>query len=413
MRSYNSYSSRFIGSTMSAIPRDVSPESYNDARASAPRPRVCFVGMANLPVLAREFNRHPIGGEQVQQTLLAKAFARRGYRVSMITADYGQAEGASWDSVRTHKAFAPREGVPVLRFFHPRWSGLWSAMKRSQADVFYTSCGGAIVGQIALFCARHDKRMVFRVASDADCEPELPLIKYWRDKKLYEYGLRRADCVLVQSERQRELLKRNFGVDSVVAGMLVESGIEPRDFADRTLAAIWINNFRTLKRADRLLDAANALPDTDFHLVGGPAPGFQSYFDEICARARVQRNVSVHGQVPYHDVNEFYEQARIYVNTSEIEGFPNSYLQAWVRGTPVVAYFDPDGLIEREGLGLAVSNQQELIDAIRCLTTDASRWREASVRCREFMARRFGEEQVLAPYHAAFAHQCQSLEKSR
>lgn len=388
---------------MSAIPRGIATESYNGTTASDARPRVCFIGMSNLPVLAREFNRHPIGGEQVQQTLLAKAFARRGYPVSMITADYGQAEGASWDSVRTHKAFALRDGLPVLRFFHPRWSGLWSAMKRSRADVFYTSCGGAIVGQIAMYCSRHGHRMVFRVASDADCESELPLIKYWRDKKLYEYGLRRADCVLVQSERQRELLKRNFGVESVVAGMLVESGMQLRDFEDRKFSAIWINNFRTLKRADRLLDAARSLIDLDFHLVGGAAPGFQDYFDEICACARTQPNVSVHGQVPYHDVNEFYEQARVYVNTSEIEGFPNSYLQAWVRGTPVVAYFDPDGLIAREGLGVAVSTQEELIEAIRTLTTDVTRWREASRRCRDFMKRRFSEDQVLQPYIEAFS----------
>lgn len=388
---------------MSAIPRDIATESYNGTTASNARPRICFIGMTNLPVLAREFNRHPIGGEQVQQTLLAKAFARRGYPVSMITADYGQAEGASWDSVRTHKAFAPRDGLPVLRFFHPRWSGLWAAMKRSKADVFYTSCGGAIVGQIAMYCARHGHRMVFRVASDADCEPELPLIKYWRDKKLYEYGLRRADCVLVQSERQRELLKRNFGVDSIVAGMLVESGIELHDFDDRKFSAIWINNFRRLKRADRLLDAAQSLAHLDFHLVGGAAPGFQEYFDEICARARKQPNVSVHGQVPYHDVNEFYERARVYVSTSEIEGFPNSYLQAWVRGTPVVAYFDPDGLIAREGLGVAVSNQAELIGAIRTLTTDVKSWREASQRCRDFMRRRFSEDQVIEPYVDAFS----------
>lgn len=364
--------------------------------------RVCFIGMGNLPVLAREYNHHPIGGEQVQQTLLAKAFARHGYDVSMITADYGQTDGQVWDGVRTVKAFAMREGLPVVRFFHPRWSGVWQAMTRARAEVFYTSCGGAIVGQIAMYCRRHGKRMVFRVASDADCDSSLPLIKYWRDKKLYEYGLRRADEVLVQSRFQQEQLRKNFGVESSIAGMLVEGSAHLRNFEERDLPVAWINNFRTLKRPELLVEAAAHLSQTQFHMIGGAAPGFERYYAEFVDRARPLNNVSVHGQVPYHQINEFYDRARIYVSTSHIEGFPNSYLQAWMRGTPVVAYFDPDALIARKGLGLTVTTQAQLIEAIRSLTTDVDAWNAASKRCREFMQRQFGEDTVLRPYREAF-----------
>ena len=55
--------------------------------------RICFVGLDSLPVLAPEYQQHRIGGEQVQQTLLARALARRGFEVSMIVYDYGQADG--------------------------------------------------------------------------------------------------------------------------------------------------------------------------------------------------------------------------------------------------------------------------------------------------------------------------------
>src|SRR3954470_12099998 len=80
--------------------------------------RVCFVGLGNLPVLAREYNHHAIGGEQVQQTLLARALAREGYDVSMVTADYGQPDAAVWEGVKVYKAYAPAAGVPVVRFIH-------------------------------------------------------------------------------------------------------------------------------------------------------------------------------------------------------------------------------------------------------------------------------------------------------
>src|SRR5262245_27629040 len=51
----------------------------------------CFVGLDNLPVLEPEYRAHSLGGESVQQTLLARALARRGHEVSMVVGDYGQA----------------------------------------------------------------------------------------------------------------------------------------------------------------------------------------------------------------------------------------------------------------------------------------------------------------------------------
>ena len=64
-------------------------------------PSVCFVGLTNLPVLAREYAHHGIGGMQVQQTLLARELTRRGFDVSMAVADLGQPDGARWDGITT------------------------------------------------------------------------------------------------------------------------------------------------------------------------------------------------------------------------------------------------------------------------------------------------------------------------
>src|SRR5262249_21258086 len=162
------------------------------------------VGLDNLPVLAPEFRHHPIGGESVQQTLLARAIAARGHSVSMVVADFGQEQGMQLHGIRVHKAYAPSAGVPVLRFVHPRWTSLWSALSRADADLYYTSCAGMQVGLIALFCRRHGRRFVFRTASDADCGGMRPLIQFGRDRRLYDHGLRRANAILVQSASQAQ-----------------------------------------------------------------------------------------------------------------------------------------------------------------------------------------------------------------
>jgi glycosyltransferase involved in cell wall biosynthesis len=365
-------------------------------------PTICFVGLANLPVLAREYGRHGVGGAELQQTLLAKALVARGYNVSMVVADYGQPDGAVWDGIRTYKAYRPNAGIPVLRFVHPRWTGVWSAMKRAGADVYYTSCAGALLGQVTLFARAYGARVIFRVASNSDCDPASLLIRYWRDKRLYRYGLRRADLVLSQTPEQQQALLKNFRRESRVAPSLTDTAGRRPDFAERG-SVLWVGNIRALKRPELLLEAAGKLPHLEFHIIGGPMPGSESLYAAVRAQASELANVRFHGPVPYHEVGEFYERARVFVGTSEIEGFPNTYLQAWSRGTPVVAFLDPEQLIARNGMGRAVTSVSELCEAIATLNGDARAWEAASQRSREYMDNRFNLTRMTAPYVEALS----------
>lgn len=363
---------------------------------------ICFVGFENLPVLAPEYNNHGIGGEQVQQTLMARALVKRGHQVSMVVGDYGQADGASWFGVKTFRSYRSDAGIPVLRFIHPRWTGLWSALSRADADIYYASCAGMHVGLIALFCKLNKRKFVFKIASDTDCEPDKLLITYTRDKKLYEFGLRRCDAIIAQSEFQQKLLKENYGIQSSVAGMIVERSDRFVDFMDRQCDVLWVNNFRQLKRPDVFLKLAQEHPDLKFHMIGGPIPGHVEFYEDIKRQAEQIPNLKFHGRVAYHDMDQWYSGARVFVNTSDIEGFPNSYLQSWVRGTPVVAYFDPDSIIARKQLGVSAASFEELSSAVRALATDDVNWAGASKRCIAYMDDVFGEDLVLAPYLSTF-----------
>jgi glycosyltransferase involved in cell wall biosynthesis len=371
-------------------------------RVSADAPAICFVGLANLPVLARAFGHLGVGGAELQQTLLAKALAAQGYNVSMVVADHGQPDGAVWEGIKTYKAYRPQGGLPGLRFIHPRWTGLWSALTRAGADIYYVSCAGALLGQVVLFTRLFGGKVVFRIASNSDCDPETLLIRYWRDKRLYRYGLRHADLVLAQTPEQQQALLKNFRRDSRVVASLVDVAGQRPGFAERS-GVLWVGNLRPLKRPSLLLEAARRLPQLEFHIIGGPMPGAESFYTAIRAEARQVANVRFHGPVPYHEVGKFFESSRVLVGTSEVEGFPNSYLQAWARGTPVAAFLDPEQLIARNGMGRAVSTVSELCEAIVTLNTDARAWEVASQRSREYMDNRFNLTRMIAPYAEAVA----------
>ncbi len=362
--------------------------------------KICFVNHDNYPVLNPAFGGNYIGGESVQQILLARALANKGHEVSTIVADLGQPNGEVIDGIKVWKTFAPGAGLPVLRFIHPKLTSVISALKRADADIYYQSCASMVTGVTAWYAQSHNKKFVFRTASDSDCIPGQQLIPYWRDRKLYEYGLKRADLIAAQSCFQAELLEMNYGLKSVEINMAVEPPSE--NIAERDIDILWVNNFRPLKRPDLFFDLAKALPKLRMVMIGGPCPGEENFFEDMRRQAEILPNLEMTGFVPYHEVNTYYSRARVFVNTSDIEGFPNSYLQSWVRGTPVVAFFDPDGLIAREGLGHKANDLDDMTNAVRHLLEDTQHWDSVSAQTRKYAMAHYHPDRIAEQYETLF-----------
>ncbi len=334
---------------------------------------ICFVGMDNYPVLNPHMGSTRIGGESLQQTLLAREFVAMGYAVSMVVRDFGQPGVEERDGIRVYKTCRLDAGLPVLRFLHPRLTSIARALPRPDADVYYQSCAAMLTGLVGGYCRRNKKIFAFRVAHDTDCVPGQQMIRYWRDRKLYEYGLRRADLIFAQSERQRGLLRRHYGLNSILMNMAVELPVQ-RSAAKRDIDVLWVNNLRPFKRPELVVELARMLPDRRIVMIGGPCLGMEQYFAEIEQAAKQVPNLEFVGAVPYAQVNDYFLRARLFVNTSESEGFPNSFLQAWIRGVPVVSFFDPDGLIRAHKLGVVPGDIEQMADGIlRLLENDRQR----------------------------------------
>jgi glycosyltransferase involved in cell wall biosynthesis len=362
---------------------------------------ICFVGADNYPVLNSEYGNHYIGGESVQQTLLARAFVELGYDVSMVVTDLGQPDGEVIDGIRVCKTFKPDAGIPVFRFIHPRFTYLWQALKKANADIYYQSCASVATGFVAAFCRRNNRKFVFRVAHDTDLMPGQELIHYWRDKKIYEYGLRQADLIINQSRQQQHLLLQNYRLEGPELNMVVQLPT-PGELISRDIDVLWVNNIRPFKRPDLVLELAEMMPDLRFVMIGGSCHGHEDLYEDIQQRAENIGNLEFKGYVPYQEVNAYYARSRVFVNTSDSEGFPNSFLQAWVRGTPVFSFFDPDGIIARENLGVSPDGLARMAAAVRELIGDDSQMIKISTHVSQFARDHYSPGAVALHYHELF-----------
>ena len=343
------------------------------SKASQPnhKPSVCFVALNAYNLLSGRKDISHIGGAEVQQVRIASWLVRQGYSVSFVTLDHGQPDGMNINGIRVFKAYAIEDGIRGLRFIYPRWSGLWAAMARANADVYYQRCAGSETGQVALWCYLHRRRFIFAAANDSDCDSSLFALRSRKEKVLYRVGLRLADAVTVQTTTQQYLLRHNMGISTVLVRNCgwshsnCTSNEQPAIIDRNLIRVLWVGRFSKQKRLEWLLDVAGKCPDIQFHVVGSKNTDSSSYAAALIQRAAGISNVKMHGWVPYEEMAKLYQECDILCCTSAYEGFPNTFLEAWSLGIPVVSVFDPDGVIATNGLGFVAQDVGGIVTYLR------------------------------------------------
>jgi glycosyltransferase involved in cell wall biosynthesis len=375
--------------------------SEPDARpgAGASRlPSVCFVGPMVWPVFANLAELKFVGGAEVQQSILAPALARAGFEVSMVCNDFGQADGVRVDGVTVYKTYRLDQGIPVVRFLHPRLSRTWAALRRADADIYYTRSSSILAGVIAAFCRRHGRRSVYAAASDVDFMPGKTRMRFRRDRWLYEYGIRNCDAVIAQNAFQQEACFEHFGRRATV---IPSAYSPPRDAtADENGSVLWAGTIRDYKQPELMLEIARRLPQLHFVMAGGAGgnPAETRYFEGVKREAQALRNVEFAGFVPYAGIEAYFNRARVFVNTSRYEGFPNTFLQAWARGVPTVSFVDTGSRRGFEPVYPVVRDVGEAVREISRLMLDDDHWRAASARCRAHYWEQHSMSSVIARY---------------
>lgn len=361
--------------------------------------RVCFFSPLLWPLWSGGSVRFA-GGAEMQQARLARGLAGRGFDVTVVTCDFGQASPLTRHGVQVLKTYRREAGVPVLRFFHPRLSRSVAALAAADADVYYVRAAGLEAG-IAFEVARaRGAGFVFAAAHDHDARRALPLLGNPRDRWWYARALRGADAVIAQTEVQRDLFRREWGR----ASELVRNLVEPPAAGATGDAVVWLSTYKSAKRPEWFTDLARALPERRFVMAGvvPPPPDSTAAYDAARAAGEALPNLDVRGFLDPGQASALLREAGLFVHTSPAEGFPNTLLEAWAHGLPVVSCVDPDGVVARYGLGSVVDDPEALARAVREWMSDAARRSEAGARARRYVEQFHSPASVLDALAAVF-----------
>ena len=290
------------------------------------------------------------------------------------------------DGVTVHKLPLIRKPGPGRQLAYV--AGLWRLLRMIDPDVVVQRAAGSLTGLLGLFCALNGKRFVYMIAHDSDVEREKPAgfpgKAAWR---AYRLGLRLADRVIVQHEHQRQRLADNYGKAGIVRPCALEAG-DAVPAAQRR-GILWVGRCEPIKQPERFISLAHAFPQDPFVMICPPAASGPAYFESVRSLALKQPNLTFVEGVPFQETGAHFRAARLFVNTALQEGFPNTFVQAWLHGAPVVSLsVDPGGVLARHGLGVSCDGSQAALEAaVASLLADRPLWerlsRNASVYARE------------------------------
>ncbi|MGI9301874.1 MAG: glycosyltransferase family 4 protein [Gammaproteobacteria bacterium] len=333
------------------------------------------------------------GGAEYQLYLMAHELADRGHDVSYVFVDRGTPIRQT-----SVKLIPLRIGRVVKRVFYPYHFLLFFRLQRCleeiKPDFVINRVGNGLTGICARFCRKSSARMIWHIANETDL---IPLeIKFKRtmlcsiiDKRLLEYGLRNSTYVVAQAMYQAELLKRRYGRDTDL--ILPNFHPQPRDEVHKAnpLKVVWIANIKPKKQPQRFIELAqhfSGREDVQFVMVGRPES--ERFRREIESLVAGMDNLEYLGELPIEEVNRILSTAHIFVNTSIYEGFPNTFIQAWMREAVVVSlHLDPDDVLKNNGVGFHCGTAEQMTRDVEALLNDVDMGRGIGQRARQYALR--------------------------
>ncbi len=347
-----------------------------------------------------------VGGAQLQQMLVGKELDNRGHDVYFVEYDGENKSEQIIDGIQVVTKPFP-SGSEVRRAYTVA-QGTRQILKRIQPDVCYRRSLDFEILPLSFYSTVGDCRFIYGIAHDDELSDDPHKFSSgikstgaykWLNRKC----LSNADAVVAQNPTQYDRATDHLSTEIFqIPNCYQTSESNPIDWEFEPPVVFWAARFEPWKRPDVVADLAEQLPEITFVMAGGP--GDQELFSSLKQQAFINDNLHVLGHVPFSEIDSYFAAADIFLNTSDAEGFPNTFLQAWANRAPVVSrQVDPYEILTSQDIGrIADGSLEDLQTHIRELATDENLRTDLAKRGQTYLRENHTVAAVTDKYERAF-----------
>ena len=108
---------------------------------------------------------------------------------------------------------------------------------------------------------------------------------------------------------------------------------------------------------------SKVIPEEKFIMIAPESQGYKEFSNEIIYNTKNIKNLQIYNFVHFHDIDGYFQKAKIFVNTSIQEGFPNTFIQACKNGTPIISLnINPDNFLDIYSCGFYCRDDLDLMN---------------------------------------------------
>ncbi len=236
---------------------------------------------------------------------------------------------------------------------------------------------------------RSGKSSVLFLTSDRDVEQAFAAASSpsVHAQRMHKLAILQADVVVAQTRSQQQLVQQFARRDAILIRnpIEVDSAEQPPRSLEHRGHVLWVGRAdRDCKRADRCVELAKACPDVRFVAVMNRMAARD--YDWLVKHA--PRNLRMLERVSWERSDALFREARAVLNTSDHEGFPNTFLQAAKYGCPILSFVvNPDQVLTRYRLGFCAGGDlTRMTEMLCCLWQHPQRFEHVSRAARQYVA---------------------------
>ena len=277
-----------------------------------------------------------------------------------------------------------------------------SIYMKVNADLYLVPGSSEITAEVAYFCRKNGRKSIQLAGSDMDYDPEYRINlggynRYGSPHSAIVYAINSVDAHAVQNERQVKLLSQNFGRNSII----INNPIDLTPIGGPALPGrdiLWVGKSDTIKRPQIILELARLMPEYTFTLIMMTSNA--EIHQAVLGEKQRLPNVRIIEYVPFAEIERYFAAHRLLINTSTIEGFPNTFLQSIKYGHPVISLrVDPGRTLTKHHCGgCANDNFEEMHRLTRRMLEDPEAYAQTSQNCLDYIREFHDRDKIIRQY---------------